>query len=203
MAFKDFDVTKEFESLGGTLGSSLNSGMRSMRVTGYSEVVGIEQVEENLIKLMDRMVSKSVGGTRTLAHELLHRAKGYVPYRTGGLFGTGRVVEEVHGMMGKRGPRLMSEFIVTFGDTSAGIDYALLVHENPDGRQYVQNPEGCPPEYRDTPKISQYLTVAADEIQGKVRPTVARFVQEAVAEVLATVKRTPPPSSMAPRLVRR
>jgi hypothetical protein len=196
MAFKDFDITDHLPS---GFQSTLGSGTFSVR--GSVGVDGLEEVKDNLRLLIGDVVRQSTDASSSLAHKILEKAKGYVPYRTGDLFNTGKVTgSQARGgrdAMGRFTAGSLIEFFVSFGGD--GIDYALFVHENPDGMQFVQNPPNCPPQYRGEPKISHYLSVAADQHASEFPSTVSNAVQEAMVAAIARAKT----QSMRPRLVKR
>lgn len=200
MAFKDIDIADHLPS---GYASTLNAG-KLFAARGVVGVDGLEEAKENIILMMERMVQQSVGASSKLAHKLLDMAKHHVPYKTGDLFGTGKVTSAQpvggRGAGGKFIKGTITEFIVSFGGGS--VDYALLIHENPDGKTFVQNPEGCPPEYRGSVKMSHYLSYPAEMIAKEIRPTVADAVQGAVMEAIARAKRSAR-TSMQPRLVKK
>lgn len=161
-------------------------------------VEGLTVVDANLRKLIDRMAEAGYLRVRKVAWDVLAKAKNFVPYDEGKLFDTGKVVQARDEKTGRfASVNGAGSYYVSFGDVSRGVDYALLVHENPGERLTFNQDTKAPPPYNEGPKISHYLKVPADEARMTMLGEVKEEVQSAVIGVLQEVK------SMAPRLVKR
>lgn len=177
---------------------------------------GLTEVVENIGLLKGRVITASAVGGKRVAVKVLNRALEYVPYDTGALYGTGRILdmagEEVSpddlsnysvtwARQTPRGTKLVVEWRVAFGgmsSTGEDVDYAAIVHENPHGVTFRNG------------KRERYLAQAADEIIPRDGVNeIAATAHEAVMKAVAEAKKTVVPSalggtrSMAPRLVKR
>lgn len=182
MAFKLSDIRASAPGMGRSL--------------GYVAVEGLTVVDANLEKLMGRMSEAGSLRTKVIATKVLEQAKNLVPYRDGDLFRTGKITQARNATSGRFEPREGGVFIVSFGDSSAGVDYAMLIHENPHGWDFNQHPERFPAGYPG-PKMAGYLRTPAELAKGSMVGEVKEEVQEAVVGVLQEVR------SMRPRLVKR
>ena len=84
------------------------------------------------------------------------------------------------------------------------MDYALEVHENPDGHRFRQtndpeNPSPAPAEYPG-PKISKYLETPADMMKVAFGDKIREAEETAIREALSAIKVTTPTFNAAPRL---
>jgi hypothetical protein len=184
MAFKASDIAAHVPKLG---------------KFGGATVEGLTVVEENLLKLMNRMAEAGYFATQKAADRVLLGAQKVVPYKTGDLFGTGKRVQTKDAQGRFARIHNSGSFYVTFGD--AEIDYALLVHENPEGVAFKQPPESPSP-YPD-PKTSHYLQWPAEIEAGQFLSKVKEEVEPAVAEVIREVGTVAQPRSMTPRLIKK
>lgn len=200
MAFKDFDIRQHMPS-----GFQSTLGGQAFSVRGVVGVDGQQEVEKNLATMITVAVTESMNSNKVLATKLLEMSRNFVPYDQGFLFNTGRIVENNVAWRGPYGPKILTEYIVTYGgsvpENPHSVDYALLVHENPNGHDFNKHPERWPAGYPG-PKQSHYLSTPAEILKPQVRPTIADAVQEAVIAAIARAKAAQA-ASMRPRLVKR
>jgi len=194
MAFKEFDIKSHLPS---GLASTLGGGTFAPRgIVGFD---GVQEVEKNILAMNKAMVTQSTNSQKKLAEQLLEMGRNFVPYDSGDLFSTGKVTQKK-----PLGPYSVSEFIVSFGglsDNADNIDYAMLVHENPEGHDFNKHPERWPAGYPG-PKQSHYLSTPFEILKPQMRNTVADAVQSAVMDAIMKAKASKA-ASMRPRLVKR
>jgi hypothetical protein len=164
---------------------------------GHAEIAGLDVVKDNLMKMMREMARAGSFRTKEIADHVLEEAKNLVPYNRGALFDTGKVVGVKS--LKRRFENLELGYYISFGDPMSGVDYALLVHENPQGWDFNQHPERWPPGYPG-PKMAKYLELPADNAAGKMLGEIKEAVEQAVAGVLNEVKSG---AALRPRLVKK